>query len=76
MNEVIVPARSHSHGSAKAKSGTKGKNGPIGYVKVNESVWAAIREVAQLRIAGRDFRTIEIHTVGKVEISNYGGNSG
>ena len=73
MSDIIVPARAHSHGAAKRKNGTKGKNGPIGYIKVNESVWTAIREVAQLRIAGRDFRTIEIESPVKVSISNWGG---
>lgn len=71
MNEIIVPARAHSHGAAKPKKHKKGMNGPIGYVKVNESVWTAIREVAQLRIGGRDFRTIDIETSGKVTISNW-----
>lgn len=74
MGDVTIPARSHSHGSAKAKPvSAKGKNGPIGYVKVNESVWAAVREVLHLSIAGRDFRTVDVYGPGKVEISNYGG---
>jgi hypothetical protein len=73
MSDITVPARSHSHGAAKPKKGSQGKNGPISYIQVNEKVWQAIKDVAQLRMAGRDFRTIEIHSVGKVEISNWGG---
>jgi hypothetical protein len=73
MNNIIVPARGHSHGAAKPKKGKKSQNGKVTNVHVNEGIWKAIWEVSRLQIGGRDFRTIVIYGTGKVEITNYGG---
>ncbi len=45
-NEITVPARGHSHGSAAPKTGTKNKPHPVGYIKVNAGVWRAALLIA------------------------------
>ena len=69
--DITVPARGHSHQSAKAKpqSGSaKKKNGPVSYLVVNASVW----EMA-LKIAEKKVERIEVISPVKVEIWTVGG---
>lgn len=70
MNEIIVPAKAHSHGAARPKNGKKGKNGPVGYVKVNEGIWKAALLIAEGKV-GR----IEVITATNVQIWTVGGKA-
>lgn len=71
MDNMIVPARNHSHGSAKPKGDKKRKNGPVSYLVVNRQVWQAA-----LYIAERHVERITVLSPTKVEVWTVGGNSG
>lgn len=70
-NDITVPARNHSHGSAKSKPGKKRRNGPVSYMVVNKSVWDAA-----LLLAERKVERVEIISPTKVEVWIVGGKAG
>jgi hypothetical protein len=63
MNEITVPARSHSHGAAKAKKGSKSRNGAVKSTKVNLGVWQTA-----LKYADGKVERIDIISPVKVEV--------
>lgn len=71
IKDTTVPARGHSHGSAKGKKGSRSKNGPVGYMVVNKNVWDAALLLAEHKI-----KRIDIISPTKVDVWTVGGKAG